>query len=1040
MTKRFIFSACLALFVLLFSQLQQVVAQAPGTTVKGVVLESGTGLPLRQVSISVLSTGVSAETDSLGAFAIEVPGLQELITIDLPGYVKRNIFLNGREMLTVSLVASQFKSMDNSYNSPLGAIPMKDATSAVATVNATDLSLTKASSYEQALQGRITGLHVINQSGMPGVRSMMSLRGFSSMLASNEPLLFIDGMIHEYSYAKNSLMEGFALNPMDIVDVDDIVDISVIKDGDSYLGAAGSNGIININTEQKAEASTIIKISTYTGVGMMPSKMSVLNSSQFKTYFQDVLNEQGYSSTDINTMYPWLNGDNTATDYYRYNNSTDWQDQIFKPTLMQKYHIFLKGGDDIATYNISTGYLKHKGLYEESSYSRFNLRINGKINITDKFSVTPNVKLSLADSYLPNQGFNTSKNPILASLLMPPITQPNARDIATGTELPYLDDVTLFNVSNPVALINNAIGTNRNYHFLSSVTAAYRFNRNLTISNLTGIDFNNSRENIFLPSLGLVKTDSVRNSPGDLINEFRSTQNHTTITFTNTFGGGHSLLAQAGFRIMRNQFKYDKAIDFNTPSDDFKNLGKGISTYPALRTTTGDYRGLLWTSYFANVNYNFRDKYFLNANLSYDGNSAINKNNRFNFFPSVSGAWRVSSESFMSQASWLDDLKLRASWGVTGNMFSEVYDFSKLYYISSRLGSTGVLTREVIPNEEMEVEKKQTIDLGADLSVMRQALNLHFDYFQSKVDNLLTYQTLPPTYGYREYFDNGGKLSVKGIEVAADYRIQAGALTVILGGSVSKAATTIESFEFINASESFVLTSVEGAQYIARKGGPINAFYGYKTLGIYQDNATANAVTGPRGYAMQAGDVIYAEKLVDNIIDENDMDIIGDPNPDLFGGFTAFFSYKNIQLNAFFNYSLGNDAFNYVKYQTESMSTYSNQSADVLNRWTSGTPSTTMPRASIGDPTGNTVFSDRWIEDASYVRLKQLTLSYDLPSVSGVYKGIKIYITGTNLLTFTKYTGYDPDFQYMSSPFYMGADYGSMPQTRSFILGLKLDL
>jgi len=1040
MTKRYSYSTCLAFLTLFFASIfsQTLLAQTDEINIKGVVTESGTGLPLQQVSISVSSTGTSSSSDEQGAFTIAVPDLEAELIINLPGYNKRNIYLNGREAVAISLVSSEYRSLDNSYNTPTGPVTIKDATFSVTSLIASDLKLSKVSSFDQALQGRVPGMSVVEQSGMPGHRTFMNIRGISSIYGSSEPLLFIDGMIHDYSYANNSLMEGFALNPLDIVDIDDISDITILKDGVSYLGSAGANGVINVNTEQKSETSTVIKFSTYGGISMVPKSQEVMDASRFKNYFGEMLTSQGYDNTQINSMYPWLNGASTVEDYYKYNNSTDWQDEIYKAATVQKYHFFLKGGDDIATYNISTGYLAHKGIYENSNYTRFNLRINGKINITDKFSVTPNAKLSLADTRIANQGPSAWKNPIMSALLMPPTMASNARDAATGAVLDYLDNTgDVFNVSNPTAIVQNAQGSNRNYHFLSSVAANYKFNEHFNVSTLVGINFNNARENIFLPDIGIIQIDSAINSPGDFVNEFRSTQNHTTLTYSNKTATGHTVVVNGGFRIMENSYKFNRSIDLNTPSDDFKSLGDG-SQYDFLQTTTGDSRGLFWVSYYGNADYNFRNKYFLSTNLSYDGNSSTNKDNRFNFYPSVGAAWRLSSESFLNQAAWLEDLKLRGSYSITGNMFSSVYDFSKLYYVSRKMNENGVLTRENIPNENLTMEKKATINAGLDLSVLKQLVNLHLDVYKSSVDNLIIEQELPAIFGYTSYYDNGGKLEVSGIEVAADTRVQTGNLVWTLGASVSKAKTEITELTFLNTATSNIVNSITGAQFITSVGNPINAYYGYKTDGIITA-AEAGTIMGPKGVPMLEGDVKFVDDG-DMVINEKDKTIIGDPNADLFGSIYTAVSYKNFELSACFNYSLGNDVFNYLRYKTESMDSYNNQSTSVLDRWTSSTPSTTMPRASFGDPTGNTVFSDRWIEDGSYLRLDQLTLNYNLPAVPGIYKGIGIYVTATNLLTLTKYKGYDPDFMYLNNPFYMGVDYGKMPQTKSFIIGLKLDL
>lgn len=1041
MTKRFryptyLFAIILSVFCL---SIQNGFAQTPGLVIKGRVFESGSGMPLRQVLVSVSSTGTSTQTDSTGAFTISVPDTKAELILDLPGYNKRNIFIQGRETINVSMVASEYKSLDNYYNSPLGVAPLKNATYAVSILQASDIDRSKSTSFDQDAQGRIAGLHIIEHSGRPGTRTWMNIRGISSIFGKNQPLLFIDGMIHDYDYTNLSLMEGFSLNPMDVIDIEDISDISFQKNGDSYLGGVSSNGVVNINTEQKSEASTIINISAYGGFSLVPKSQDVFDAGEFRNYLNQILAEGGVSADEINAKYPWLNGNSSAKDYYKYNNSTDWQNEIFSPGFLQKYHLFIKGGDEIATYNISTGYVKQNSIYENSSFSRFNLRVNGKVNISDKFSVAPNAKLSLSDSYFANHGYSSYKNPILSALSDPSIMAVNAREPSTGVELPFLDDVGEFDVSNPVAIVSNAVGTNRNYNFLSSINALYKINSHLILSNLTGIDFNSARESIFLPDLGMVQVDSAYNSPGDFACEYRSFQNHAAITYFNQWPSGHSFEANAGVKYMKNSYTNVKEIDLNTASDYLKNLGAGTGSLNYLRTSTGDDRGLKWLSFFGHFSYNYLNKYFFNTNLSYDGNSAVAENNNYNFYPSAGVAWRISSESFLSQVDWLEDLKLRLSWSQSGNILSTIYDYSKLYYTDSRFTDVGVLTRETIPNEDMEIEKKNTLNIGVDISLFKQTTNVHLDYYKANVNNLIIVQQLPYSYGYTNYYDNGGKLENSGIEFSADQRFQFGQITWTIGATLSKQINEVKMLKFINPEQDNIVIKVEGAEYVVSVGNSVNAFYGYKTNGIYTDASEASGVTGPNAIAMQAGDIRFIDFDNNGIIDENDKTIIGDPNPKLFGGVSTSLSWKRIELLAFFTFSSGNDAFNYVRYKGESMDTYNNQFTTVVNRWTAGNTYASMPRASFGDPTGNSVFSDRWIEDASYLRLKQLTISYDLPG-SHLYKGIKVFVTASNLFTITKYSGYDPEFMYVNNPFGMGIDYGSIPQTRSFIIGLKLGL
>jgi TonB-linked SusC/RagA family outer membrane protein len=646
--------------------------------------------------------------------------------------------------------------------------------------------------------------------------------------------------------------------------------------------------------------------------------------------------------------------------------------------------------------------------------------------------------LSLSDSYSPNLGPTVQRNPVVSALLIPSIMAPYARDVKTGEQLPYLDDDGMFKVSNPVALVSKAVGTDRNYHFLSSVNAQYKFNEKLVLSTLLGINFNNARENIFIPSTGVVQIDSAANSPMDFVYEFRSTQSHTMLNYNTQTTDGRSISLNTGFRYVQNSYKHNVAIDLNTPSDDFRNLGQG-SRYNFLRKSLGDNRSLTWISYFANASYGVYNKYFFNANLSVDASSALNTQNRYNVFPSVGAAWRLSSEEFLADNDNIEDLKLRASYSMSGNIYSSIYDYSKLYYGERRLNNLAVITREFIPNEDLKVEKTNMINLGLDFSGKQQVFNAHLDVYYSMVNNLIIEQQLPPGYGFTNFYDNGGKLSNMGLELAIDHRKHFGDLILTIGGTAASNISMVSKLAFIDDDQSFILTPIEGAEIVTMEGNAVNTFYGYETNGIFQTNDEARQLIGPKGRPMQAGDIRFVDRNNDQKINDLDKTIIGDPNPFLFGGLNSSVEFGQWEFKALFTYSVGNDIYNYVRYKGESMDTYANQLTSVLDRWSSSNTGGQLPRTSFGDPTGNSVFSDRWIEDGSYLKLKQLTVSYALPE-SGMYRGINLYLTVSNLFTLTRYSGQDPEFYYMNNPFYMGVDYGKLPHSRSFIIGVKLDL
>ena len=355
MTKYYQVLICLSFCLVLNVFATGVLSQESEIKVRGKLLESGTQLPLKQAIISVIATGNIAETNEAGEFEIVVPDLQAEIIVNLPGFDKRRIYLNGKDNVDIYLVPARYKSLDDEVFHPLGTKSRKNLLNSVSTIELHDIHKTPVTSLDQSLQGRIAGIHVIRHSGFPGQKSWLDIGGVSSIYCKNDPFLIIDGMIHETNYADYSIIDGFSLNPYDIIDVEDVSNISIIKGGQSYWGSNSSNGVIYINSEQKSETSAAISFSAYGGIGLSPVKQDVLNADQFKSYFRQQLTGAGYSQDDVTQMYPWLDGDINSEDYYKYNNNTDWQDELFKLSAFQKYHIFLKGGDDIATYNISSG-------------------------------------------------------------------------------------------------------------------------------------------------------------------------------------------------------------------------------------------------------------------------------------------------------------------------------------------------------------------------------------------------------------------------------------------------------------------------------------------------------------------------------------------------------------------------------------------------------------------------------------------------------------------------------------------------------------
>lgn len=1002
----------------------------------GTIKDATSNLPLESVLVSFSTENTVSNVN--GEYEIDISNENVYLVFQIPGYTSRLLKVHGRTQLDVAMVKSEVKSMDDLISSPLGDIPVRDLTWASSYITPNDFGHKANSSLDQVFQGKLNGTQTIMGSGMPGSKSFITIRGMNSLYGRNEPLVIIDGMMHPIHYANYSAIDGFTINTLDVVDIDDVESVSVFGDGNSHLGSLGSNGVIYINTEQKRETSSRIVVNSYGGIAFSPKRQSLLDAEGFKQLFNEQVSQLGLTDEQLNNRYSFLNAQENTEEYYRYNNNTNWQDEIYQVGTVQKHHIFIKGGDDIATYNISAGYLQHDGILKNTSYNRINVRINGKVNITEKFTVLPNTKVSLSDSYLMEQGYNMSTNPVLAAQAKSPLMVPQRMD-ANGNPLEFIDDVGVFNVSNPTSIVSNVLATNRNYHFMTSVKGIYAFTKNLSLSTLIGIDYNNGRDNIFIPDIGLTSIGDAYNTMRALVNEYRSTQNQNQLQYKKVFANKNSLALNLGHRYISNKYEYDKATDLNSTTDEFRSLGQGANN-TELRTISGENRVVKWVSYFATADYNIKSKYFFSAAFSYDVNSAFANAARYNFYPSISGAWRVSSEPFLNGKSWLDDLKIRASFSQAGNLNNFAYDYSYLYYRGLKLVNVSVPVREAVPDPDMEMEKQNTINLGADMVLFGQKLNLTLNVFSSVVNNLVTKQTLQPAYGYAAYYTNAGSIQNQGFDAAFNYRKKSGPITWSIGATVAYVDNQVTSLDFFQESEAMIVHQIEGATLITKAGGPMYSFYGFKTNGIFANNDEASAYTGPNGQKAQAGDIRYVDVDNNNIIDDRDKMSIGSPIANIYGGLNASLEYGRFKINADVSFSSGNNIYSHVNRQGQSMELGHNQQDVVGNRWSESNTNTTIPAARVGDPYGNNAFSDRWLEKGDYARLKALTVSYLYPGSTKVFENLTIYVTATNLFTLSNYSGLDPESMLYNDPLYMGSDYGKMQQPTMVVLGIKLGL
>lgn len=1021
-------------------------------TISGIVLGINHN-PVNNVSIS--AEGLSenpAITDSAGVFSLELPDKNIWILIRPVGnYKPQRIFLNGRDHLTINLVTNDMRSGYDNISKPIKDEIRRDLSSADYSLNLENVSRLPYQTVDQYFQGRVPGMLTTNHSGMAGYGTYSYMRGMHSMNAGSQPLIIVDGIPYENHGLFPSNVSGYVYNPYVSIVNEDIVELSVIKDVTltSLYGTKASNGIIWIQTLKPTQTITTIDVSLKTGVNLAQAGIPVLNSEQYRTLANEILTTSDINEESFISTYPGLYNDEYSDTYYRYNHNTDWQNEVFRNSTLKDFYMCVKGGDEIAKYGLSFGYSKNEGIIETTDFSRISLRFVGTFNIFKWMQLYANNNIVYGSSNLMESGPVDYSNPVLASLKKSPIMYPYQFD-KDGNELSFLDGVDNLGVSNPTAIINGIIANNNNYRFVGTYNVNTDITEHLKWKSTLGFNLNSSIEGVFLPSTGMVEYNNglAYNISNRQANYLKSLYNDNRLMYDKTLRGIHSISTFLGFRLNTNKFEKDRGIAKNTPSDVYRSLRFGETT---LAEITGDFGN--WNSlvFYGGANYSFKDKYFLGAHSAMDGSSRTGKDVKsglrlfdtpFGLFPSFSAAWRISNENFLKSISWISDLKLRATFGFCGNDNIGNYN-SRVFYRQLYFRETTGIILGSRPNTSLSYETNQVFDAGIDFAAFGERININLNYFNYLSKDLVNYEEQPEYLGYKYQLVNGATAKNKGVELVFNSRlIEKRKFNVDLGLNFASLTNSLSSI-----SGGSQITSIEAGEIISRAGQTVYSFYGYKTNGVFATTKEASdaGITSLRGIPFKAGDVKFLDLsgpdgIPDQVINEYDKTIIGNPFPDFYGGMSLTIKYSRFTLYNLVQFVIGNDVFNYTRYQTEKMDDLSNQAASVLNRWTYEGQVTTMPRALYNDPVGNSAFSDRWIEDGSYLRLKNIILSYTLPEGMWAIRDANFYISVNNLFTFSRYLGYDPEVSYSASSVQQGIDYAQSPTFRSFVIGVKFGL
>ncbi|MBB5636099.1 TonB-linked SusC/RagA family outer membrane protein [Pedobacter cryoconitis] len=950
------------------------VALAQNINIKGEVKDHQ-GLPLPGVSVKVKGTNNGVVTSGNGSYTLSAPANSTLI-FSFIGYKTIEEAISNRKNVSVKL-ADDNQQLNEVIVVGYGTQTKKDLTTAVSSISAKDIQNQPVTNALQALQGKAAGVQVTSQSGKPGAGISVSIRGNTSLTASNSPLYVINGVTSR---------DASFINP------NDIETMTILKDASAaaIYGSSGANGVVLITTKKGTAGQVKVGFNAFTGISNFWRKQKVLNSDQYISLMKDL----GYTE-------------------FGGTQNTDWQKEAFGTGQQNNYQLSLSGGTKGGQYYLSSGYQQDKGVVAPAKLDRYSFNFNGSQRMTSwlKFNVTAALTSNKSIDVSDNAGISKG-GVILAALTTPPtltIFDPNGNytPVPGGYENP----------------IGNAFGsknTRRQLKFIGAFGGEINFNKDLVFKSTIST---NVRNEYYDYTLDPFKTVYGRTERGIYNNNKTNDHvwlNENILSYNKTIGK-NVFGAMAGYTIQESDYTY---LEYSATR--FVDQ-QGLPIAPSIAPKIPQRSQWAKQSYLARVNYAFDGKYLLSSNFRADGSSRFAPGHKFGYFPSVSAGWRISGENFMKDSKTINDLKIRGSWGKVGNDEGiGDYAYMKLYQITAQ----NSYTLDQPANDQLSWEKTTQTNIGIDLTMFDSRLTFTADAYLKKTNDLLVKVQLPTSSGLGTQALNVGSMENKGLEFALSTKnIVKSKFTWSTDLNFSLNRNKVTSLGNTTQSLDYGGIFERDAAIRVVVGRPLGSIYGYVFTGV--DPKTGNAT--------------YQDTNNNGQRDNGDRQFIGSAQPKFTYGINNNFTYGNFGLSVFFQGVQGNQLFNASRIELEGMYDAKNQSAAVLNRWTTPGQITDIPKAQLTTSSftnTNSLTSSRFVENASYLRLKTATLSYNFGKTAlGKLKMDKltIFATGYNILTFTKYSGLDPEVsRYDANGPDMGVDYGTYPQSRSFLLGVNV--
>lgn len=1047
-------------YILCSAALCSSVAVAQETyTVSGVILNDQKE-PVADAIVSAWGHGMM-RTDADGAF--EMKGLTKWTTVRVQakGFYNKEIRVqNDAENVSVFLIPQDRRNYNQTVlNGMAENSEGQESTMGVQNVAKKDFSL-GAVTLDKALQDKFTGLRVIQKSGMTGEGSNLSVRGIRSLVAETNPLIVINGVPYMPDLKESQLINGYSRSIFQTINPQDIANITLLTGAEaSAWGSLGSNGVLLIETDgaKSDNVDTRVTFAGSIGLNWQNNRLPLMNASQYKSYLSDIAMD--YYNHDMGAFFSDFGfmASPSANMSHLYVFDTNWQDKIYESSATHDYLFRVEGGDAIAKYDIALGYTGDQGVLKDTKSDRFHAQINANVLISKRWEMNANVNLAYMNGQYQEQGYSLETNPLLAAYRRAPILSPyqsskipsedGSYALINKYASYYMGSITNtdFIVSNPVSIVNTVDGTMRQYDMNARAQVVYRPFNELTIATTVGLYTNFDKEKLFVP--GIDNSDivprfdnygrannTVQVGEGTVYNFYYG----ANAQYKHTWLQVHALDVRAGFQVLKSQTEYDMATGRNTANDFYQTVG---DTQSIGRYFSGYNNEWNWLNGYAQANYTYGNWARAGFVASFDGASSVGADaDRIALYPGVNAAVMLANMPFMANASsWLDKVDVFADYSVTGNS-RYASKYGQYYYTSKPFQTIAGIVRANVPNTKLEPETDYTTQVGVDFSAIQNRIGLRVAYYNTLAKNVLMLGSNSSALGTSPYYCNDAEIQNNGIEFGVnvvpfqnrDWRV-----------TIGLNATTLKSeVKSLGKLDSYITSLSDGGEIITKVGENPYAFYGYKTNGVYSTTADAKAadLKNRNGVAYVAGDVAFVNQTSgDNFINDDDKVVLGSATPDLYGSIFTSVEYKGFALDLNFVFSQGNEAYNAVRRLTESSSDFANQSKSVNRRWQNEGDITTMPRANYGDVVGNNAMSDRFVEDASYLKLRDITVSYTWnKKLWNVIQSGTIYVSGQNLICLTDYLGLDPEFAYSNTASMMGVDYAKVALPKSVKLGVNL--